>query len=211
MRTAGLELLQRCPERQSDTSLRNRTREPAPHNLRTGRTLCGCPLMWLSFSTLLPDWATVYSRNQPSQKALRGLWMHKGLWVKASQAQPRREREGRHLWGRFRSCAAYEVSYKYPGLRVALPALDVAVLGHLLVQHGTQAGFFCNTSLPELYFPYQRKPGAGTYVGFLAHGTGYSAADTATTAGPEPRLQTLPQVRDVHELLRAPDCEESGG
>lgn len=164
MRTAGLELLQRCPERQNDMSLRNRIRELAPHNLRTGRTLCGCPLMWLSFSTLLPDWATVYSRNQPSQKALLGLWMHKGLWVKASQAQPRREHEGRHLWGRFLSCAAYEVWYKYPGPRVALPALDVAVLGHLPVQHGTQAGFFCNTSLPELYFPYQRKPGAGTYV-----------------------------------------------
>lgn len=94
---------------------------------------------------------------------------------------------------------------------MVLPALDVAVLGHLLVQHGTQAGFFCNTSVPELYFPYQYKSGAGTYVCFLAHGTRYSAVDTATTAGPERRLQTLPQVRDVHELLRAPDCEESGG
>lgn len=82
MRTAGLELLQCCHEGQSDTRLlRNRTREPAPPNLRIGRTLCGCPLMLLCFSTLLPGWATVDSRNQPSQKALLGLWMHKGLWV----------------------------------------------------------------------------------------------------------------------------------
>lgn len=50
-------------------------------------------------------------------------------------------KDRRHLWGRFLSCTAYEVWYKYPGLWVVLPALDVAVLGHLLVQHDTQAGF----------------------------------------------------------------------
>lgn len=49
-------------------------------------------------------------------------------------------KDRRYLWGRFLRCTAYEVWYKCLGLWVVLPALDVAVLGHLLVQHGTQAG-----------------------------------------------------------------------
>lgn len=102
------------------------------------------------------------SRNQPSRKALLGAVAAQG--IVGRQAGPLGLQGGWGVGGlgvggtvgrgRFWSCAAYEVWYRYPGLRGMVPtapALEMAVLGHLLLQHSTQVAILllCATSLPE--------------------------------------------------------------
>lgn len=69
MGTAGLELLQGCCKDQGTRTSQSQDRKSA----------LLLPTAVLSFRTAARLDYSLCSRNQPSQKALRGLWLHRGI------------------------------------------------------------------------------------------------------------------------------------